>query len=109
LNITDQVEGADLAAAIREEFVAANRTLNDLVNVVGRLGLAVNLSTSVVSEFAQDDPRAGKLAKLSERLRLAARMGIDVDKHGSPPFETICSHRENSHSPGANPQPLGCF
>ena len=79
------MEGADLAAAVGKELVAANRAVNDLVDVLGRLGLAVNFGTSVIFEFAQDDACAGKLAKLSESLRLAAGMGVDVDKHGSLP------------------------
>ena len=84
-NVAGQMEGADLAAAVGKELVAANRAFNDLVDVFGRLGLAVDFGTSVVFEFAQDDPCAGKLAKLSESLRLAAGMGVDVDKHGCLP------------------------
>ena len=84
-NVTIQVKGADLAAAIGEEFVAADRAFNDLVDVLGRLVLAINFGTSVIFEFAQDDACAGKLAKLSQGLRLAAGMGIDVDKHGCSP------------------------
>ena len=84
-NVTGQMEGADLAAAVGKELVASNRAVDHLVDVLGRLGLAVNLGTSVIFEFAQDDSCAGKLAKFSESLRLAAGMGIDVDKHGCLP------------------------
>ena len=51
-DIANQVEGADLAAAVGQELVAPNRTLHDLVDVVGRLGLAVDLSASIVLELA---------------------------------------------------------
>ena len=61
-NVTGQMEGADLAAAVGEELVAANGAVDDLIDVVGRLGLAINLSASVIFELAQDDPCPGKLA-----------------------------------------------
>ena len=74
-NVAGQVESADLAAAIGEELVAANRTVDDLVDVVGRLRLSVNLGTPVVFEFAQDYPCAGKLAELSQSLLACCRDG----------------------------------
>ena len=51
-DIANQVEGADLAAAVGQELVAPNRTLHDLVDVVRWLGLAVDFSASIVLEFA---------------------------------------------------------
>ena len=41
-NVTGKMEGADLAAAVRQQFMTANRTFHDLVDVVGGLRLAVN-------------------------------------------------------------------
>ena len=38
-NVAGQVESADLAAAVGEELVGANRTVRDLVDIVGRLRL----------------------------------------------------------------------
>ena len=90
-NVAGQVKSADLTAAVGKQLVASNRAVNDLVDVVGRLRLAVNFGAPVVSEFAEDDPRAGKLAKLSKGRRPAAGMGVDVDKHGIPLFEANCS------------------
>ena len=53
-NVASQVERADLAAAIGEELVGANRTARDLVDIVGRLRLSEDLGAFVVFEFAQD-------------------------------------------------------
>ena len=84
-NVAGQVERADLAAAVGEELVAANRTVRDLVDIVGRLRLSEDLGALVVFELAQDYPCPRKLAELPESLRPAAGMGVDVDKHGSLP------------------------
>src|SRR3954451_541668 len=108
-NIAGQMEGADLAATVGEEFVAADRTVDDLVDVFSRLGLAVDFRASVILKFAQDDSRAGKLAKLSESLRLAAGMAIDVDKHGRPLFETICFVFLAARYSNPKSIRLGCF
>ena len=91
-DVADQVKSADLTAAIGKQLVASDRAVDDLVDVVGRLRFAKNFGALVVFEFAEDDPRAGKLAKLSDRRRPAAGMGVDVDKHGYLPFfEANCS------------------
>jgi hypothetical protein len=74
-NVAGQVECADLAAAVGEELVGANRTVRDLVDIIGRLRLSKDLRSPVVFEFARDYPCARKLAELPKRLRLTARMG----------------------------------
>lgn len=43
-NITDQVKCTNLAPTIREQFVASNSARLDLINIFGRVFLAVNLS-----------------------------------------------------------------
>ena len=45
-NITGQVEGADLAAAVGEEFMATNRSVNDLENAF--------FSTAFVPQYEVD-------------------------------------------------------
>ena len=50
-DVADEVECADLAAAIGEQLVASHRTRLDLVNVFGRFFFAVDLSFSFVREF----------------------------------------------------------
>ena len=62
--------------------MATNRSVNDLVDVLGRFGLSINFTAPVIFELAEDASRARKLTELSQCLRLAARMGIHVDKHG---------------------------
>lgn len=84
-NVASQVERADLAAAVGEELVGANRTARDLVDIVGRLRLSEDLGAFIVFEFAQDYPCPRKLAELPQSPRPAAGMGVDVDKHGEPP------------------------
>ena len=51
-NIANQVESPDLAAAVGQELIAANRTLQDLVDVVRGLRFTVDLGASIVLEFA---------------------------------------------------------
>ena len=72
--------------------MATNRSVNDLVDVLGRFGLSINFTAPAIFALAEDDSRARKLAELSQSFRLAAGMGIDVDEHGCPLFETICRH-----------------
>ena len=61
------------------------RTVHDLVDIVGGLGLSEDFRALVVFEFAQDYPRPRKLTKLPKSRRPASGMRIDVDKHGSLP------------------------
>jgi hypothetical protein len=48
------VKGADLAAAVGKKLVAAHRAGDDLIDIFGRLILAVNLLVLVVREFGGD-------------------------------------------------------
>ena len=51
-DVADQVERADLTAAVREKLIAPNRAINDLVDIVGRLSLSEDLGALGVFEFA---------------------------------------------------------
>jgi hypothetical protein len=51
-DVAGQVESADLTAAVGQELVAPNRAVNDLVDIVGRLGLSVDFGALVVG-FAE--------------------------------------------------------
>jgi hypothetical protein len=55
-NVSRKMESADLAASIGEELVGANRTINDLVDIIGRLRLPENLRAPFVFEFAREYP-----------------------------------------------------
>ena len=72
--------------------MGANRTVYNLVDIVGGFRLSEYLGTLVVLEFAEDYACSRQLTELSQGLRSAAGMGVDVDKHGLPLFETICLH-----------------
>ena len=91
-NVAGQVEGADLAAAVGEELVAANRAVDDLVDIVGRLRLAKDLRAPVVFEFAQDYPCARKLAELPRAFGLLPGWALTLTNMDLSLFETICSH-----------------
>ena len=45
-NVARQVEGADLAAAVVQDLVGADRAADDLVEVLGRLVLAVDFDVA---------------------------------------------------------------
>jgi hypothetical protein len=49
------MEGADLAAAVGEQLVAAHRAGDDLVDIFGRLVLAVDLLVLAVGELGGDE------------------------------------------------------
>ena len=74
-DVAHQVKCADLAASVGEELVAPNRAVNDLVDIVGRLGLSVNLGAPGVFELAQDELRARQAALLAEELWPIGRSG----------------------------------
>src|SRR5215212_2695672 len=84
-NVAGQVERANLAAAVGKELVGANCTAPDLVYIVRGLRLSEDLGTFVVLKLAQDYACSRQLTELSQGLRSAAGMGVDVDKHGLPP------------------------
>ena len=111
-NVANKVEGADLAATIGQELVAPYRALQDLVEIFGPLGLSVNLGAFIVFEFAQDNPRSGKLAEFAEHLRPAARMCIGINEHVSPLFGPICRGlrfiRIRKSEPGFSFEPSTC-
>ena len=66
-NVARQMESADLAAAIGEELVAANRAVNDLVDIIGRLRLPKDLRAPFVFEFAQRLPVPVKARRAAPR------------------------------------------
>ena len=54
-DIADEVECADLAAAIGEQLVAPHRAFDHLVDIFRWLGLAKNFRTPAIFELAQYD------------------------------------------------------
>src|SRR5208337_4814709 len=54
-NVAGEMEGADLAAAVAEEAIAADRAARDLVDVFGGFALAEDAFVAAVSEFGGDE------------------------------------------------------
>ena len=54
-DVAGEVKGADLAAPVAEQTIAANRAAHDLVDVLGRLALAEDAFVAAVSEFGGDE------------------------------------------------------
>ena len=50
-DVADEVKRADLAAAVRKQFVASHRADLDLIDVVRRLLFAVDFGALLVGEF----------------------------------------------------------
>ena len=100
-DIADQVKGADLAAAVGEEFVAANGTFNNLVDVVGRLGLAVNFGAPVIFEFAQDDRARESWPSSPRAFGLLPGWALTLTNMDIPLFETSFSHPDSLKTGGS--------
>jgi hypothetical protein len=84
-DVADKMESADLATAVGEQLVTPHGAFDDLIYVFRWLGFAKDLSASAISEFGQEDWRAGLTIMLAEESWPDGRSGVDVDKHGSPP------------------------
>src|SRR6516165_5585857 len=100
-DVADEVECADLAAAVREQLVTAHRAFHDLIHIFRGLCFAEDFSAAVVFELAQEELRAGQAAMLAEKLWPVRRIGVDVDKHGSSP----CLNKTCLHPSGRSRRP----
>jgi hypothetical protein len=66
-NVTRQMKCADLTPSVGQQFVAANRAADDLVNVFRGLILSVDFLVLFVGEFSGDEAGVpGDRAKLVE-------------------------------------------
>src|SRR5262245_5660510 len=55
--VAGQVEGTDLAAAVGEQLVGAHRAADHLIDIFGRLILAVDFLVLAIGEFGGDEAR----------------------------------------------------
>src|SRR5579871_4480038 len=85
-NIADQVECANLSPSIGQQLVAANRPVDDLIDVSGRFALAEDLAAAVIFELAGIDLGLRQTAEFAEKSRPTAGSGAEIYEHGCPPF-----------------------
>src|SRR5262245_63603729 len=86
-NVADEMKRADLAPAVREQFVAPYRTALDLVNVVGGLLLTEDFGALPVAEFVQidSDGRSALRFGLAKNVGKFGKAGTDAGEHGPSP------------------------
>src|SRR5262249_18589018 len=66
-HVARQVEGADLAASVGEQLVAADRARNDLIDIFRRLVLTIDFLVLLVGEFrGEESCHRGKLVGRGE-------------------------------------------
>ncbi|MHC2929281.1 hypothetical protein ACVJA9_004078 [Bradyrhizobium diazoefficiens] len=81
-HVAGKMEGADLAAAVGEKLVAAHGPGDDLVDIFGRLVLAIDLLVLAVGEFGGDEANMARdrtelVGHLMGRGNLATDLGVD--------------------------------
>jgi hypothetical protein len=55
-DVAHEMEGPDLTPTVGQQLVTPNGAIHNLIDIVRRLSLSVNLAAPAVCEFAQDDP-----------------------------------------------------
>ena len=73
-NIAGQIESADLAAAVAEDFVGADAAADDLVKIVGRFVLAENFGIARIGHHG-----AHQMHRLIERIGVERTIGSGVE------------------------------
>ena len=87
-NVADEVKSTDLTSSVGEELVAANGPRNDLVDVLRRLFLAVDLGAPPVMKFTGDEVGVWG-GQPTDDARYIGRSDIDVSEHGPTLFTMI--------------------
>ena len=108
-HVAGKVEGADLAAAVGEKLVAAHGAGDDLIDVLGRLVLAIDLLFLAVGELGGNEAdmasdRTELVGDGMGRGDLATDLGID--RLG---VERLGQHLRHLRCDGALLRGIGCF